>query len=375
MPSEDLRAWMSVHLFLQAHPSVRSGLPEGEDGLNALKALGLPGLKDRLRLRPGVMGDIFPADYPEWADKEILACGNAGIAIVTCDGPGYPPGLRRLPDPPPLLYMRGQLQPADEDAVAVVGSRHATPYGRRAAREMGERLAEAGLAVISGMARGVDGAAHWGALRSGGRTAAVLGSGIDVVYPREHEDLFGRIVENGAVLSEYPLGSPPRGTHFPVRNRILAAMSMGVVVVEAARDSGSLITAGLAQDLDIPVLAVPGSVYSHTSRGCNDLIHAGAAPVRSVEDILVALPLAVQDRARARRRPALPRGDGEPDAPGRLSPGASAVLDALSTTELQSAEELARSVPLASGILLGHLLELEILGLAIRQPGDLFLRK
>jgi DNA processing protein len=365
---EAVSTWMPIHLFLQAHPAARLGLPEGENGLKALKDMGLAGLVQRHLLRPGGMGDIFPADYPEWADREIHACHTAGIEIVTCDGPGYPPGLCRLPDPPTLLYMRGRLQPADADAVAVVGSRNATPYGRRAARELGERLAEAGLTVVSGMARGVDGAAHLGALDGGGRTVAVLGSGIDVVYPPEHVKLFGRIAEAGAVLTEFPLGSPPKGNHFPVRNRILAGMSTGVVVVEAARDSGSLITAGLALDLGIAVGAVPGSIYSRTSQGCNDLIFSG------VDDIIGALPFGVRERAEARRRLALPRGDDAP-APGGFSPGAALVLDALSTTEPQSAEDLARTVPLASGALLGHLLELEILGLALRQPGDLFIAK
>lgn len=374
MNPEAVAAWMPIHLFLRAHPSVRPGLPEGENGFKALRDMGIAGLRDRLSLRPGGMGDIFPADYPEWADREIHACRTAGIEIVTCDGPGYPPGLCRLPDPPLLLYMRGRLQPADADAVAVVGSRSATPYGRRAARELGERLAEAGLTVVSGMARGVDGAAHLGALDAGGRTVAVLGSGIDVVYPPEHGKLYERIAEAGAVVTEFPLGSPPKGINFPVRNRILAAMSTGVVVVEAARDSGSLITAGLALDLGIAVGAVPGSIYSRTSQGCNDLIFTGAATVRGLDDILGALPFGVRERVEARRRPALPQGDEAP-APGGLSPEAALVLDALSTTELQSAEELARAVPLASGALLGHLLELEILGLALRRPGDLFLRK
>jgi DNA processing protein len=374
MTCDPVAEWMPIHLFVQTHPSARRGLPDGPAGLKSLKDMGLEGLRERVRLRPGEMGDIFPPDYPEWADKEIHACCSAGITIVTCDGPGYPPGLLRLPDPPPLLYMRGQLQPADADAVAVVGSRNATPYGLRVAKELGERLAEAGLTVVSGMARGVDGAAHLGALASGGRTVAVLGSGIDVVYPREHEKLFGRIVASGAAVTEYPLGSPPKAEHFPVRNRILAAMSRGVFVVEAARDSGSLITATLAQELDLPVGAVPGSVYSRTSEGCNDLIFSGALPVRGANDIVETLPLGVRERAAARSRPSLTGGDGTTTSCA-LTMGGALVLDALSITEPRSAEELARMVPLASGVLLGHLLELEILGLARRQPGDLFIRK
>jgi DNA processing protein len=374
MTPDSLREWMSIHLFLHAHPVARGEVKEGADGLKALKELGVAGLQERLRLRPGGMGDIFSADYPEWADKEILAAGAAGIEILTCDGPGYPPGLSRLPDPPPLLYMRGQLLPEDADAVAVVGSRDATPYGRRVARELAECFAAAGVTVVSGLARGVDGAAHAGALAAGGRTVAVLGCGMDVVYPKEHAELSGRIARQGALVTEFPLGSPPKAGHFPVRNRILAAMSEGVVVVEAARDSGSLITAGLAAELSVVVGAVPGSILSRTSVGCNDLIFAGAVPVRRVEDILELLPLETRERLENRRSPAGPEPAAEQHIPA-LSPGGALVFDALSITEPQSAEELARAVPLASGALLGHLLELEILGLALRQPGDLFLRK
>jgi len=374
MKPASLRAWMSIHLFLHCHPVVRKEVSSGLDGLKALKQLGLAGLQERLRLRPRGMGDIFSADYPEWADKEILAAESAGITILTCDGPGYPPGLCRLPDPPPLLYVRGQLQPGDVDAVAVVGSRDATPYGRRVARDLGERLAEAGVTVVSGLARGVDGAAHSGALAADGRTVAVLGCGIDVVYPKEHAGLLERITAAGAVVTEFPLGTPPRAGHFPVRNRILAAMSEGVVVVEAARDSGSLITAGLAADLGVLVGAVPGSILSRTSVGCNDLIFDGALLVRRVDDILGALPGGTRERVARRGGAPTSRPAGEVAA-GPLSPGEALVLEALSITDPQSAEDLARAIPLASGVLLGHLLELEILGLALRQPGDLFIRK
>jgi len=372
MPESAVAEWMPIHLFLQAHPGERRRYPGGLDGLNSLKLLGFARMNRNLLLREGSQGDIFPADYPDWADKEIRACEKAGISIVTCGDPGYPTGFRRLHDPPVLLYMRGGLRPEDAGSVAVVGSRRATPYGERVAFGLARELALAGVTVVSGLARGVDGAAHRGALDGGGRTVAVLGSGMNRMYPVEHEALAERIVEAGALMTEYPMDAAPLPHHFPVRNRILAALTEGVIVVEAARDSGSLITASLAAEIGLFVGAVPGSILSRTSQGCNDLIFDGAVPVRDVDDILAQLPGGAGENARARQSVS---GSAEQAPPDGLTPDGARLLDALSDTEAQSAEELAHALQLASGPLLGHLLELEIRGLAVRAPGDLFLRK
>ncbi|MGH9867229.1 MAG: DNA-processing protein DprA [Candidatus Polarisedimenticolia bacterium] len=368
MSESAVAEWMPIHLFLQAHPGERRRYPGGDDGLKLMKTLGLAGVEGDRLLRKEAPGDIFRADYPDWADKEIQACEKAGISIVTCDDPGYPTGLRRLFDPPVLLYMRGRLRPGEAGAVAVVGSRRATPYGERVAFRLAQGLAEAGVTVVSGLARGVDGAAHRGALEGGGHTVAVLGAGMNRMYPMEHQALADRIGGTGALMTEFPLDAAPLPHHFPVRNRILAALTDGVIVVEAARDSGSLITASLAAEIGLFVGAVPGSILSRTSQGCNDLIFDGATPVRGVDDILAQLP-----RGACAQR-SLPRPDEELPPQG-LTPAGARVLNALSDIEARTAEELAHELQLASGALLGHLLELEIRGLAVRVPGDLFLRK
>src|SRR5262245_53160552 len=199
MPELEVAEWMPIHLFLQAHPGERRRLPGGDEGLKSLKNIGLAGIEQRRLLREGATGDIFRADYPDWADKEIRACEKAGISIVTCDDPGYPTGLLRLFDPPVLLYMRGRLQAEGAGAVAVVGSRRATPYGERAAFRLARELAEAGVTVVSGLARGIDGAAHRGALEGNGRTVAVLGAGMNRMYPMEHQALADEICGIGAL--------------------------------------------------------------------------------------------------------------------------------------------------------------------------------
>jgi DNA processing protein len=214
---------------------------------------------------------------------------KAGLSIVPWFRADYPPLLREIPDPPILLWTLGDLSALARPAVAVVGSRRATPAGLTVARSLSRGLADAGIAVVSGMARGVDGAAHEGALEAGGRTVAVLGTGADVVYPREHADLRDRISRSGIVMSEYPPGMPPFAGHFPLRNRIISGLSSAVVVIEASERSGSLITARLALEQGREVLAVPGSVSSGRYAGCHALIKDGAALVETVEDVFHAL--------------------------------------------------------------------------------------
>src|SRR5438874_3259706 len=198
----------------------------------------------------------------------------------------YPVLLRNIPDPPPLLYVDGQVEPVDVQAVAIVGSRHATLYGIRIARTLAEELSRLGFTVVSGMARGIDRVAHEGALAAGGRTLAVLGCGLDVAYPPDHTQLRAQVAEAGALLTEFPLGSPPLAAHFPRRNRILSGLSLGVVVVEAAEGSGSLITAKLAAEQGREVFAVPGPIDAPTSRGTHGLLKQGAKLTETVDDIL-----------------------------------------------------------------------------------------
>lgn len=242
----------------------------------------------------------------EWAAR----CRRAGIRVLAGADPEYPAVLRHDLEPPAVLFARGDLEVLDARRVGVVGTRNATRYGRQIASELGEGLAEAGVAVVSGLAKGVDGAAHAGALRTDtGRPVAVVGNGPDVAYPRVHARLWDDVCRRGLLLSEWPPGTAPEPFRFPLRNRILAALSEVLVVVESRERGGSLITARAALERDVQVMAVPGSPGNRASLGTNELLRDGAAPVTCVDDVLIALGL---DHRRAGRveydpRP-LPRG-------------------------------------------------------------------
>lgn len=238
--------------------------------------------------------DITKAQAALLADKslerteQVLAdCARDGQFILTMGDSLYPNRLRTIFDPPILLYGKGALPMFDDEvAVTVVGTRSCTPYGVRAASQLGYELARQGGLVISGLAKGIDGAAHQGALRAGGFTAAVLGGGVDVIYPPENRRLYEDIAATGVLLSEYPPGTEPRGGHFPVRNRIISGLSLAVVVVEAPEKSGALITANTALEQGRDVFAVPGPINAASSRGCNQLIRDGAGLVMEAWDVL-----------------------------------------------------------------------------------------
>jgi len=223
------------------------------------------------------------------AERMLELCRSRGVGIIPADSDAYPGLLARIDDPPPLLFVRGSLEPCDALAVAIVGSRHATAYGRQVAWQLAGSLARAGYTVVSGLARGIDAAAHRGALDAGGRTIAVLGTGVLHIYPPEHADLAVEVIGRGALVSEAPpLSEPFRGA-FPQRNRIVSGLSLGTIVVEAADRSGALITARLAGEQGREVFAVPGPIDSRMSRGCNQLIRDGATLVQSIDDVLEEL--------------------------------------------------------------------------------------
>ena len=212
-----------------------------------------------------------------------------GAVAVPRGDERYPTRLAEIYDPPPVLYVKGELDSPETPAVAIVGTRGATSYGKMAAEQLARGLAGAGVTVVSGLAMGVDGAAHRGALEAGGRTIAVLGNGLDRVYPSNHTRLAEQIAGQGALVTEFPLGTKPDATNFPRRNRIISGLSSGTLVVEACERSGALITAAFATDQGRDVLAVPGSIFSPASRGTNNLIRDGATPVTSAEDVLAEL--------------------------------------------------------------------------------------
>lgn len=220
---------------------------------------------------------------------ELERVRQAGVQVLTWDDADYPANLRPLPQAPPVLYVRGRLTPQDELAVALVGTRRASAYGRQVAERLARELARHGVTVVSGLALGIDAVAHQAALDAGGRTLAVLGSGVDQIYPARNRSLALRMVEQGAIISEYPLGTRPEAANFPPRNRIISGLSLAVVVVEAGERSGALITADFAVEQGRDVYAVPGSIFSPNSVGCNRLIQQGAYPLLSVDDLLEQL--------------------------------------------------------------------------------------
>lgn len=231
-------------------------------------------------------------------DEEMEKLDRAGVTAITVDDPTYPSLLRHIHHPPPLLYVKGRLDPADEWAVAVVGTRRASAYGKEAARRLASDLAASRITVVSGLARGIDGQAHQAALDAGGRTIAVLGCGLDRIYPPEHTKLAASIVERGALVSDYPLGTPPEPANFPARNRIISGMSLGTIIIEADIGSGAMITAEFALEQNREVFAVPGNIFNRGSKGPNQLIQQGAKLVMGVTDILeeLNLTMAVQHR-------------------------------------------------------------------------------
>lgn len=214
-----------------------------------------------------------------------------GIKVISVVDREYPANLRQISDAPAVLYYKGSLLPQDDLAIAVVGARLATPYGRQVTEKLVFELVVAGLTIVSGLARGIDSVSHRTALEAGGRTIAVLGSGIDLIYPPENRSLAERIVKSGAIVSEFPLGFGPNARNFPARNRIISGLSLGVLVTEAAVDSGSLITAGQAAEQGREVFAVPGPISSKMSAGANNLIKEGVHPVTDASDILQVLDI------------------------------------------------------------------------------------
>jgi len=324
--------------------------------------------------------NVFAARDDAAVEREIEKAAAAGARIVCWEDPDYPPQLRHCDDPPICLYVRGTLTPEDAVAIAIVGSRKCSRYGYEQAQRFGALLAGAGFTVVSGLARGVDSYAHEGALSAGGRTAAVLGSGVDVIYPSEHKDLAERIMAAGAVLSEDPLGSPPMADSFPRRNRIIAGMCLGVLVVEANQRSGALITARLASEYNREVFAIPGRVDTPTAAGPNSLIRTGAAKlVASLEDILDELGSVgkTMGQSGAGRSAGEAAGKSATSA-GALDAALSAserdILAALDHDELYVDEIVERS-RVAHPQAMACLTTLQLKGAIIALPGNRFARR
>jgi DNA processing protein len=244
-------------------------------------------------------------------DDEMEKLERRKVKVLTCDDPSYPPRLREIYDYPPVLYVRGELPTQDAHYLAVVGTRRPTIYGRQVAEEIVADLARNNIAIVSGLARGIDTVAHRAALDSGGKTIAVFGCGLDVIYPAENARLVQAIIEHGALVSEYPLGIRPRAENFPLRNRIMSGLSLGVLVVEARERSGALITAFQALTQNREVFAIPGSILSPTSKGTNRLIQEGAKLVSNCADILEELNLSIVAPQQLEIKEFLPENEAE----------------------------------------------------------------
>ncbi len=300
-------------------------------------------------------------------DAELVRCREHNISLLAEPDDGYPARLKEIPDPPGVLFVRGSIVPADGLAVAIVGTRHATHYGLAQAERLAGGLARAGYTIVSGLARGIDAAAHRGALAAGGRTLAVLGSGVLNVYPPEHADLAAEIISRGAVLSENPPLSPPLAGAFPNRNRIITGLSLGVIVVEAPLRSGAMISATHSHEQGREVFAVPGRVDSRMSQGCHRLIRDGAKLVESVDDVLEELgPLATPT----------PREDGREvrhPAELQLNEPEQKVLDAVSD-EPTSIDDLVVASGLAVHNVLSTISVLEMKRLIRRVSGNRVIR-
>ena len=308
--------------------------------------------------------------FSEWdeVEEEVNRVLAAGVRIVTFADAEYPERLKTIADPPPFIYLKGHLTQADKMAVAVVGSRSASPYGVRVTQELCHGLTSLGFTVVSGMARGIDGEAHETALEAQGRTLAVLGSGVDVVYPREHEELYDRITQHGAVISELPLGTPPMSHNFPSRNRLISGLSLGVLVVEATEKSGSLITAELALDQGRDVFAVPGQAGASRSRGTHRLIRQGAKLVEDVKDIVEELAPQITSSVSESRQIA------SPFLPSSANPEAKKIWEMVLEGPLHI-DDLIQESGLPIARISEILLDLELQGYLKELPGKRFQAK
>lgn len=312
-------------------------------------------------ITPRLIDAMAKAKAPHWTETELDKVAEHGYWIVTLNDPDYPSLLSQIPDPPPYLYVAGKL-PQSNCPIAMVGSRKPTPYGQQTCRKLSAQLARKGVTIVSGMALGIDTAAHEGALSvDGGKTIAVLGSGLAQIYPSQNHGLFQRIIEQGAVISEFALFARPEAHHFPQRNRVISGLSVGTVVVEAATRSGSLITARLAAEQNREVFAVPGSIDSFQSAGSHQLIQQGAKLVTSAEDILEEF--------------------GEPVS-SRIEPSVAQTTLSLTAEQTQihrlitpypvHIDEIVKQSGLAAGTVSGILLQLELMGVALQSPGKRF---
>lgn len=322
--------------------------------------------KDLLKiegLKPGVAEQIHNFNDWETAKDEADKLKKMGLELLVLSDSDYPKALYNTYNPPPYLYIRGSLTMQDSRAIAIVGSRTPDAYGKKVTEQIAAELARNGFTIVSGFARGIDTLAHRACLQAGGRSIAVLGSGIDLVYPPENNKLYKEISQNGAVVSEFRIGTEPDATNFPRRNRIISGLALGVLVVQATEKSGSLITADFALEQNREVFAIPGNIASKLSKGTNKLIKSGAKLVSDVDDILLEID-GIMGRNKKPQPPAMINID-ELESTERL------IYEILSTDQLHI-DQIIKQSKLDSSEVLTNLLSLEIKGLVSQQPGKYF---
>jgi DNA processing protein len=325
-----------------------------------------------------VAQSIFAQAGLKEAAGDLEASGKAGCQVVAYSSDDYPPQLKQIPDPPLVLYVRGDVKVLSRYALAIVGTRRPTAYGSQVAQRLARDLAQRQLVIVSGLARGIDSAAHRGALEAAGKTVAVLGSGIDVIYPRENKRLAEQVAECGALISEFPPGTSPAPENFPIRNRTISGLALGVVVVEAAEYSGSLITARLALEQNREVFAVPGNITSAQSFGPNHLIKQGAKLVDEWMDVIEEFPGEI-------RMQLLPPVEASDEATAKpqtgslfeqsLTPDQKAVFDVLRADQPLFVDAILTSASIPQPRVMTALLELEMAGVIRQLPGKNFIRK
>ncbi len=300
-------------------------------------------------------------------DQQFERADKVGAELITVWDDRYPELLRQIYDPPTFIWVRGDLREVDKRAIAIIGTRRATDYGRRIAHDFASELAGRGFTIVSGMAYGIDAAAHRGAMAAGGRTIAVLGSGVDRIYPAEHLNLANQIIEHGALISEFPLGAAPDAPNFPRRNRIVSGLTLGVLVVEAHEKGGALITARLAIEQNREVFAIPGSLYSAAGAGCNRLIQRGHAKlVLNVDDIISELGVMTGESSSA--------PEDKSEIVSQLSDIESLLYNALDSTPVHI-DTLCARINVEPSTALVYLLSLEFKGLVRQMAGKQFLRE
>lgn len=362
--SDDLHHWLRLSLTegVGSHTArellAHFGLPEN------IFSAGFPALQKRV---PEKLAYTLSAPLSDAMQAQIATAlawaAQPGNAVLTLADAAYPQALLSISDPPCLLYAKGAIALLNKTAIAIVGSRNATVQGMQNADQFAQLLGRANLTIISGQALGIDAAAHAGALNTPGSTVAVVGTGLDIVYPARHRDLAHKIASKGCLLSEYPLGTPAIASNFPRRNRLISGLALGVLVVEAAAQSGSLITARSALEQGRDVFAIPGSIHSPLSKGCHQLIRQGAKLVESAQDILEEL----------RWPQAAPAPLVEPAKQAEVEPALQAVLDAAGHDPVSIDQLVARTAFTAAAIQ-GHLLTLEMQGQFELLAGGLYRR-